>query len=112
MSVHPHAKSSTGPNAEELTPLEISQAVLESEENPNTTRAMTPLERAAAGWPPARDGTRSRFARALQSPAVAWGGAALAGLGIVAALVYARRTPVQRWPALKALPSKPLSFRA
>ncbi|MDH6590383.1 hypothetical protein M2165_000272 [Variovorax sp. TBS-050B] len=122
MSIHSQANAPAGSSADELTPLEVSQAVLESEENPNTARPLTARERAASGWQPG-DGERSRFARALRSPAAAWGGAALAGLGLVAALVYARRTPPSRWQALKALParslprrrgplaSKPLSFR-
>lgn len=113
MSVHPQAGHRTRTSAEELTPLEVSQAILESEENPSAARAMTPLERAAAGRA-GRDGAGSRFSRALHSPALAWGGAALAGLGVLAALAYARRTPSARWHALqnRALRAKPLSFRA
>jgi hypothetical protein len=112
MSADTQAKSLEGPNAEELTPLEISQAMLEGEENPNTARPLTPLESAATGSQPGMDGARSRLSRALHNPAVAWGGAALAGIGLVAALMYARRTPagghaLARLKGLKEqLPSK------
>jgi hypothetical protein len=131
MSVDTQAKSLEGPTAEELTPLEISQAMLGGEEDPNTARPLTPLESAATGSQlPGRYGERSRLSRALHSPAVVWGGAALAGIGLVAALMYARRTPAggQALARLKELPSKsmlrrhrmalekalekPLSFRA
>jgi hypothetical protein len=94
MSADTQAKSLEAPTAEELTPLEISQAMLEGEENPNNARPLTPLESAATGsQQPGMDGERSRLSRALHNPAVAWGGAALAGIGLVAALLYARRTP-------------------
>lgn len=134
MSVDTKAKSLEGPTAEELTPLEISQAMLGGEEDPNTARPLTPLESAATGsQQPGRDGERSRLSRALHSPAV-WGGAAVAGIGLAVALLYARRTPaggqaMARLKELKGqLPSKsalrrhrkslekalekPLSFRA
>ena len=113
MTIQPNTPQSLSePNAEELTPLEISQAVLEGEENPNTARAITPLERAASGTPAKPERQRSALGRALHSPAVAWGGAALTGLGLIAALVYARRSPPSRWQALQALPSKVLPFKA
>ncbi|QGW80818.1 hypothetical protein [Variovorax paradoxus] len=83
-------KSLSGPVADELTPLEISQAVLEGEENPNTARPLTPLERAATGIGTG-SGQRSSLGRMLCSPAVAWGAAAVAGLGLLAALAYAKR---------------------
>jgi hypothetical protein len=109
----PHTtKSSNEMNGDALTPLEISQAVLEGEENPNTARAITPLERAASGTSAKPERQRSALGRALHSPAVAWGGAALTGLGLIAALVYARRSPPSRWQALQALPSKVLPFKA
>jgi hypothetical protein len=65
-------KSLSGPVADELTPLEISQAVLQGEENPNTARPLTPLEQAATGIATA-GGQRSPLVRMLCSPAVAWG---------------------------------------
>ncbi|WP_198086781.1 hypothetical protein [Variovorax sp. E3] len=72
-----------------LTPLDISQAVLEGEENPNVARPLTPKEQAARGVgnEPRR---RARLQRALRSPAFAWGGAAVTGLAV--AMLYARRT--------------------
>ena len=84
-----------GPVADELTPLEISQAVLQGEENPNTARPLTPLEQAATGIGTG-SGPRSSLGRMLCSPAVAWGAAAMAGLGLLAALAYARREPTLR----------------
>ena len=88
-------KSLSGPVADELTPLEISQAVLQGEENPNTARPLTPLEQAATGIG-AGSGQRSPLARMLCSPAVAWGAAAMAGLGLLAALAYSKREPTLR----------------
>jgi hypothetical protein len=88
-------KSMFGPVADELTPLEISQAVLQGEENPNTARPLTPLEQAATGIGTG-GGQRSSLGRMLCSPAVAWGAAAMAGLGFLAALAYARREPTLR----------------
>lgn len=76
-----------------LTPLDISQAVLEGEENPNVARPLTPKEQAARGSATAGNATLGRGARlkrALRSPAVAWGGAAATGIAL--ALFYARRT--------------------
>ena len=87
--------SLSGPIADELTPLEISQAVLQGEENPNTARPLTPLEQAATGIGTG-SGQRSSLGRMLCSPAVAWGAAAMAGLGLLAALAYARREPTLR----------------
>lgn len=78
---------------ESLTPLDISQAVLEGEENPNVARPLTPKEQAARGAANGHDaalGKRARLMRTLRSPAVAWGGAAVTGIAL--ALVYARRT--------------------
>jgi len=85
----------SGPVADELTPLEISQAVLQGEENPNTARPLTPLEQAATGIATA-GGQRSPLVRMLCSPAVAWGAAAMAGLGLLAALAYSKRGPALR----------------
>ncbi len=113
MTIQPNTpRSLSEPSAEALTPLEISQAVLEGEENPSTARAITPLERVASGTPANTERQRSALGRALHSPAVAWGGAALTGLGLIAALIYARRAPPSRWQALQALPSKVLPFKA
>ena len=112
MSVDPtQAKSLETPSPEALSPLEISQAMLQAEENSDVVRPLTPLERAATGAPP--EDERSRFSRALHSPAVAWGSAALAGIGLVAALMYARRTPAggRAFAKLKELPSKAMSRR-
>jgi len=81
--------SLSGPIADELTPLEISKAMLESEEDPNTARPLTPLGQAASGLAPRR--TRSSWALALRSPATAW--CAIAGVGLIAALVYVAREP-------------------
>lgn len=79
---------------ESLTPLDISQAVLEGEENPNVARPLTPKEQAARGADiganAASLGRRARLQRALRSPAMAWGSAAATGIAL--ALVYARRT--------------------
>eukprot|EP01036_Dinobryon_divergens_P007655 gene7655-10212_t len=50
-----------------LTPLDISQAVLEGEENPNIARPLTPKEQAARGVR-AEPGRRARLQRALRSP--------------------------------------------
>ncbi|WP_418129100.1 hypothetical protein ABL849_23005 [Variovorax sp. 375MFSha3.1] len=72
-----------------LTPLDVSQAVLEGEENPNTMRPLTPKEHAARGMR-AEPGRRARLQSVLRSPAVAWFGAAATGL--VLAAIYARRT--------------------
>jgi hypothetical protein len=72
-----------------LTPLDISQAMLEGEENPNVARPLTPKEQAARGVNP-EPGRRARLQRALRSPAFAWGGAAVTGLAL--AMFYARRT--------------------
>ncbi|MBB3642047.1 hypothetical protein [Variovorax atrisoli] len=72
-----------------LTPLDISQAVLEGEENPNAARPLTPKERAARGMR-AEPGRRARLQGMLRSPAVAWCGAAATGLAL--AVLYARRT--------------------
>jgi hypothetical protein len=85
----------SGPVADELTPLEISQAVLQGEENPNTARPLTPLEQAATGIATA-GGQRSPLVRMLCSPAVAWGAAAMAGLGLLTALAYSKRGPTLR----------------
>lgn len=85
----------SGPVADQLTPLEISQAVLQGEENPNTARPLTPLEQAATGIATG-SGQRSPLARMLRSPAVAWGAAAMAGLGLLAALAHAKREPTLR----------------
>lgn len=92
-------KTLSGPVAEELTPLEISQAVLEGEENPNPARAITPLERAASGGDVGEGRRRSRLGRILLNPAVL-GGAAVTGVGLIAAMLYARRTPRSAWRAL------------
>lgn len=76
-----------------LTPLDVSQAVLEGEENPNVARPLTPKEQVARGALAAGEGARGRGARlkrALFSPAAAWGGAAAAGIALT--LIYARRT--------------------
>ena len=88
-------KALSGPVADELTPLEISQAVLQGEENPNNARPLTPLEQAATGMG-AGTGQRSSLGRVLCSPAVAWGAAAVTGLGLLAALAYAKRGPAAR----------------
>ncbi|WP_285411163.1 hypothetical protein [Variovorax sp. efr-133-TYG-130] len=72
-----------------LTPLDISQAVLEGEENPNVARPLSPKEQAATGVAQ-EQGRRARLQRALRSPAFAWGGAAVTGLAL--AMLYARRT--------------------
>ena len=85
----------SGPVADELTPLEISQAVLQGEENPNTARPLTPLEQAATGIGTG-DGQRSTLGRILCSPAVAWGAAGVAGLGLLAALAHAKRGAAAR----------------
>ena len=82
----------SGPIAEELTPLEISQGILEGEENPSALRAITPLERAASGEGNCRERPRSRIARFLLSPVVL-GGAAATGVGLILALAYAKKTP-------------------
>ena len=87
--------SLSGPIADELTPLEISQAMLEGEENPNTARPPTPLERAASGVGP--DRARSRGQLALRSPATAW--CAIAGIGLLALVVHATREPRRPWRA-------------
>lgn len=78
---------------ESMTPLDISQAVLEGEENPNVARPLSLKEQAAQSAANADDGTlgkRARLMRALRSPAAAWGGAAVTGIAL--ALFYARRT--------------------
>ncbi len=87
MTIQPHTtQASNEPNGDAPgTPLEISQAVLEGEENPNTARAITPLERAASGTPahPEARSARPSAARCI-ALAVAWGGAALvSGLGSI-----------------------------
>jgi|GEM_PF-1203515 len=82
----------SGPIAEELTPLEISQGILEGEENPSALRAITPLERAASGEGDGNERPRSRIARFLLSPVVL-GGAAATGVGLILALAYAKKTP-------------------
>lgn len=90
----------TSPVPEELTPLEISRAVLEDEENPNTLRAVTPLERAATGvYGDSSAKPRSAITRLLCNPAFAWGAAAAAGLGLVA-LAYANRDSRPDWRSL------------
>ena len=94
-------KTLSGPMADELTPLEISRAILEGEENPNTLRAITPLEHAASGAANGDEQQRSRLGRFMRSPAV-WGGAAVTGVGLVAALLYAKRVPRSQWPALRS----------
>ncbi|WP_409170915.1 hypothetical protein [Variovorax sp. H27-G14] len=76
-----------------MTPLDVSQAMLEGEENPNVARPLTPKEQAARGAPAGNDTELSngaRLLRALRSPAVAWGATAAAGIAL--ALVYGRRT--------------------
>ena len=85
----------SGPVADQLTPLEISQAVLQGEENPNTARPLTPLERAASGV--GTDRSRSRWQLALRSPATAW--CAIAGIGLLALVVHATREPRRPWRA-------------
>jgi len=82
----------SGPIAEELTPLEISQGILEGEENPSALRAITPLERAASGEGHGGERPRSRIGRFLLSPLVL-GGAAATGVGLILALAYAKKTP-------------------
>ncbi|MBJ2154552.1 hypothetical protein [Variovorax sp. IB41] len=82
----------SGPIAEELTPLEISQGILEGEENPSALRAVTPLERAASGEGQGNERTRSRIGRFLLNPVVL-GGAAATGVGLILALAYAKKTP-------------------
>ncbi|MET3494198.1 hypothetical protein [Variovorax boronicumulans] len=90
----------TSPTPDELTPLEISRAVLEDEENPNTLRAVSPLERAATGVDAAGNAKpRSAITRLLCNPAFAWGAAAAAGLGLVA-LAYANRESRPDWRSL------------
>jgi len=95
--MHANETAPPGPLAAELTPLEISQAMLESEENPNTARPLTPLEQAASGVAPGRAARRSPLARALCSPSLAWGAAAVAGVGVIAALALAKRAPRRSW---------------
>jgi hypothetical protein len=78
---------------ESLTPLDISQAVLEGEENPNVARPLTPKEQVARGAAVGGDnapGRGARLKRALRSPAAVWCGAAATGIAL--ALFYARRT--------------------
>ncbi|MCR6476177.1 hypothetical protein NU688_08420 [Variovorax sp. ZS18.2.2] len=82
----------SGPIAEELTPLEISQGILEGEENPSALRAVTPLERAASGEGNGGEPPRSRIGRFLLNPLVL-GGAAATGVGLILALAYAKKTP-------------------
>ncbi len=72
-----------------LTPLDVSQAVLEGEENPNVARPLTPKEHAARGMS-SETGRRARLQSLLRSPAAAWCGAAVTGLAL--AMIYARRT--------------------
>ena len=82
----------SGPIAEELTPLEISQGILESEENPSALRAVTPLERAASGEGGGGEPQRSRIGRFLLNPVVL-GGAAATGVGLILALAFAKKSP-------------------
>ena len=93
--MHATEPSLSGPIADELTPLEISQAMLEGDENPNTARPLTPLERAASGV--GTDRSRSRWQLALRSPAMAW--CAIAGIGLLALVVHATREPRRPWRA-------------
>lgn len=77
----------------DMTPLDVSQAMLEGEENPNVARPLTPKEQAARGATAGNDlelSNGARLLRALRSPAVVWGAAAAAGIAL--ALVYGRRT--------------------
>ena len=97
--------SSFAPTADQLTPLEISRAVLECEENPNTLRAITPLEQAASGVDASVAGRQSALGRVLGNPAFAWGAAAAAGLGLVAALAFATRESRPNWRVLGRLRS-------
>ncbi|MGF6346971.1 hypothetical protein [Variovorax sp. W2I14] len=87
-----HDTRLSGPIAEELTPLEISQGILESEENPSALRAVTPLERAASGEGESGERQRSRIGRFLLNPVVL-AGAAATGVGLILALAYAKKTP-------------------
>ncbi|CAA2109570.1 hypothetical protein [Variovorax paradoxus] len=74
-----------------ITQLDVSQAVLEDEENPSALRAMTPQERAL--MLPARSGWGSACRNALRSvtssPVKLLGGAAVVGLAL--ALAVAKR---------------------
>ncbi|MDH6165022.1 hypothetical protein M2282_000150 [Variovorax boronicumulans] len=90
----------SGPAADELTPLEISRAVLEAEENPNELRAITPLERAASGETN-EEPRRSRIGRFLLNPAVL-GGAAVAGVGLIIALAYGKKPRRPQWRTLRS----------
>ncbi|MFS2166677.1 hypothetical protein [Variovorax sp. Varisp62] len=76
---------------EDVTQLDVSQAVLEDEENPSALRALTPHERALLF--PARDGWGAACGRAVRSltssPVKLLGAAAVVGLAL--ALVYAKR---------------------
>ncbi len=78
------------PSADELTPLAVSQAALEGEENPNPTRAITPQERAASGMGYGAERHPSRIGRILLAPAVL-GAAAAMGVGLMVALARAKR---------------------
>jgi len=99
--MHANDTSISAPKTDELTPLEISQAVLEGEENPSAIRAITPLERAASGDSGEHPRQRSRIGRFLLNPAVL-GGAAVAGVGLVVALAYGRKPPRPQWRTLMA----------
>ena len=90
MRTNDTATLSSGPSAEELTPLAVSQAALEGEENPNPARMITPQERAASGMAYADDRRQSRLARILLSPALLCGAAAI-GMCLMVGLGRARR---------------------
>lgn len=81
---------SSGPGADELTPLEVSQGALEGEENPNPMRTITPRERAASGMGYGDERRASRIGRILLNPVVL-GSAVVTGLGLMVALACARR---------------------
>jgi len=78
------------PSADELTPLEVSQAALEGEEDPNPMRTITPQERTASGMEYGTERPPSRIGRILLAPAVL-GAAAAMGMGLMVALARAKR---------------------
>lgn len=81
----------TVPSPVELTPLEVSQAALEGEENPSPERMITPKERAAAGIEYGSERRPSSFARILLNPLVMWGAVAI-GTGMIVAACARRNT--------------------
>lgn len=72
------------PGSAELTPLAVSQAALEGEENPSPARMITPKERAASGIGYDMQRGPSRLARILLNPVVMCG-AVVIGTGLIMA---------------------------